>query len=143
MFPIQTQKTKTTQSKPTRPPDIVIGDSDFATLTALAESAGGPLADAADQLLTELDRALRVPDHALPEDRVRLYDWIAFQTGDGAARRVQLVRPEDADIAEGRVSVLTPVGAALIGLAPGKPIAFATPGGGLQTLTVLTTARGE
>ncbi|ESQ83212.1 hypothetical protein AEAC466_13250 [Asticcacaulis sp. AC466] len=138
MSPIQAQKPKTT-----RPPDIVIGDSDFATLTALAEGVGGPLADAADQLLTELDRARRVPDDALPHDRVRLYDWVEFQTGDGAARRVQLVRPEDADITEGRISVLTPVGAALIGLAPAKPIAFVTPGGGRQTLTVLTTARGE
>src|SRR3546814_10983915 len=44
--------------------------------------------------------------------------------GSGSRREVQLVYPENADIANGRISILTPVGAGLIGLSEGQTITW-------------------
>jgi regulator of nucleoside diphosphate kinase len=56
-------------------------------------------------------------------------------TGD--VRDVVLVYPHEADIALKRVSVLTPVGAALIGLSVGQAIAFETPSHQARSVTIL------
>ena len=55
----------------------------------------------------------------------------------GEVRDVVLVYPHDVDITLKRVSVLTPVGAALIGLSVGQSIEFQTPGHNNRSLTVL------
>jgi regulator of nucleoside diphosphate kinase len=47
------------------------------------------------------------------------------------------VYPEEADIARGKVSVLTPVGTALIGLQTGQSITWETPSGEVRQLTIL------
>jgi regulator of nucleoside diphosphate kinase len=57
------------------------------------------------------------------------------KTGD--VRDVVLVYPHEADISLKRISVLTPVGAALIGLSVGQVIEFQTPGHYTRSLTVL------
>ena len=55
----------------------------------------------------------------------------------GQTKEVVLVYPKDADIASGRISVTTPIGAALIGLSAGQAISFETPSGDSRSLTVL------
>jgi regulator of nucleoside diphosphate kinase len=55
----------------------------------------------------------------------------------GRERDVTLVYPQEADINVNRISVLAPVGAALIGLSLGQTIEFQTPGGEKRSLTVL------
>jgi regulator of nucleoside diphosphate kinase len=55
----------------------------------------------------------------------------------GEVRRVTLVYPDEADVSRGRISVLTPIGAALIGLSESQSIDFQPPSGGLRSLTVL------
>ena len=55
----------------------------------------------------------------------------------GQERRVTLVYPDEADLAAGRLSVLSPVGAALIGLSVGQSIEWETPSRGWRSLTVL------
>jgi regulator of nucleoside diphosphate kinase len=50
---------------------------------------------------------------------------------------ITLVLPHEADISRGRVSVLTPVGAALIGLSEGQRITFSMPWGQERTLAVV------
>ena len=51
---------------------------------------------------------------------------------------VTLVYPEHADISQRKVSVLTPVGTALIGLRTGDSIMWETPNGELRQLTVFS-----
>jgi regulator of nucleoside diphosphate kinase len=46
------------------------------------------------------------------------------------------VLPPEADISAGRISVLTPIGAALIGLSPGQSIDWETRDGRVGRLTV-------
>ena len=59
----------------------------------------------------------------------------------GKIQEIILVYPHDADIARRRVSVLTPVGAALLGLSVKQTISFRTRTGERRELTVLKVSR--
>jgi regulator of nucleoside diphosphate kinase len=61
---------------------------------------------------------------------------------DGQRRRVTLVYPTEADIAAGRISVLTPIGAALLGLAEGQSIDWTARDGRVRRLTIVEVERG-
>jgi regulator of nucleoside diphosphate kinase len=52
-------------------------------------------------------------------------------------RRATLVYPDEADLDAGRISVMTPIGAALIGLSVSQSIEWQTLSGGWRSLTVL------
>lgn len=117
-------------------PNIVLGKSDHGQLTLLALAGIGHSADAADDLLHELDRAKVVADPALPPDVVRMGSRVRFRTGRDE-RHVTLSYPAEADISARRISVLTPVGTALVGMRAGQSITFRTRDGRPQILTVL------
>jgi regulator of nucleoside diphosphate kinase len=55
----------------------------------------------------------------------------------GRVRDVQLVYPGEADPAKGRISILTPVGTAVIGLTEGQSFQWKDRGGKSKSLTVL------
>jgi regulator of nucleoside diphosphate kinase len=55
----------------------------------------------------------------------------------GQKRTVILVYPDEANVDAGKISILTPIGAALIGLSAGQSIEFQTPSGGWRSLTVI------
>jgi len=61
----------------------------------------------------------------------------------GKIRKVILVYPEDADISQRKISVLTPVGTALIGLSIGHSINWEAPGGDARQLTVLSVGEPQ
>lgn len=105
-------------------PRIVIGESEERRLNALATAAAltGRSESVARTLLAEIERADVVRDRDLPRDAVRMYSWVEFEIDGRDRRSVQLVYPGEADIERNRVSVLTPIGAALIGLSPGQTI---------------------
>jgi len=117
-------------------PSIAISQSDYDKLLRLGVTSGGPEAEAANDLLTELVRANNVPDDQVPSGLVRMGSTLSFRTDTGQERRVTLVFPQDADIAQGKVSVLTPVGAALIGLSVGQSINWTARDGRVHRLTV-------
>jgi regulator of nucleoside diphosphate kinase len=112
-------------------PDIVLGLADHRKLIELAMAGDGR-----DELLDELERARVLPETALPEDVVAMGSRVRYRTGDDE-HEVSLVYPAEADIAAGRISVLTPVGTALIGLRQGQSITWRTRDGRQQALTVL------
>ncbi|MGE0152965.1 MAG: nucleoside diphosphate kinase regulator [Reyranellaceae bacterium] len=122
-------------------PSIAICESDHDRLSQLAErsSAGNPAV--ADILFAELDRARVVPDGELAPSVVRMGSKLRYRTDAGGSRAVQLVYPPEADIDAGRISILTPIGAALIGLAPGQSIDWRTVDGRTQVLTVESVAQ--
>jgi regulator of nucleoside diphosphate kinase len=64
--------------------------------------------------------------------RVTFRDDVTLQV-----RAVTLVYPGEADVSQGKISVLTPVGAALIGLSVSQSIEWETQSGGRRSLTVL------
>jgi regulator of nucleoside diphosphate kinase len=123
-------------------PDIVLGAAEYRQLSALALT-GTDAPEDADWLLHELERALIVPDDTVPDDVVRMNSTVLFRMLDGDEHSVQLVFPRDANITARRVSVLTPVGAALIGLRAGQSITVITRDGRKQVLTVLSVKQPE
>jgi regulator of nucleoside diphosphate kinase len=126
----------TMTSSLTLSPPIVLATSDHNELARLALAGTGHSSDAADDLLHELDRARIVADPELPSDIVRMGSRVRFRIGRDE-RQVVLAYPADADIAARRISVLTPVGTALIGLRKGQSISFRARDGRPQMLTVL------
>ncbi|HEX7012823.1 MAG TPA: nucleoside diphosphate kinase regulator [Steroidobacteraceae bacterium] len=124
-------------------PRIVIAASEHARLTELAEKAMKSGSPVAEFLAEELSRAHIVPDDACSPHVVRMGSQVTYS--DDVARRVHkitVVYPWDADIDKNRVSVLTPVGAALIGLSPAQSIQWPNPDGRMGSLTVLEVKAG-
>jgi regulator of nucleoside diphosphate kinase len=121
-------------------PDIVIRAADEDRLAAMATSLLDSKPELAEHLLGELARARLASGDALPADTVQMGSTLTYEA-DGRQRRVTLVYPQDADIAAGRVSVLTPIGAALLGLAEGQSIEWTARDGRRQRLTVVAVER--
>jgi regulator of nucleoside diphosphate kinase len=118
-------------------PEIVVGQAEHRQLVSLALTGTSHSAEDADRLLFELDRARLVPDGALPAGVVRMRSVVRYRAHAGEERLVTLVYPGEADISSGRVSILTPVGAALIGLREGQSITYLARDGRRQALTIL------
>lgn len=81
--------------------------------------------EAAQLLLDELERAEVVASGEMPDNVVTIGSQVTYCDEElGRIHSVRVVFPADADISQGRVSVLTPIGAALIGLAEGQRITW-------------------
>ena len=120
-----------------RPPIHVLAhESDLVAGLALTVEHRQPVVAA--MLLEEIERAeLHDPD-TMPADAVRLGSAISFMDERaGTVRSVQLVMPIDADIEEGRISILTPVGAALYGLRAGDAIDWPDLDGKERRITIV------
>ena len=100
-----------------RKPQITITQLDHEKLSRLAQSVATRAPDISEELLGELDRARIVTEARLPKDVVRMGSSLSYSTDTGEVRQVTLVFPAEADIAAGKISILTPIGTALIGLA--------------------------
>lgn len=122
-------------------PKIIISESDFSRLMGLAEDAPEKSAAVADQLMAELDRAKVVAPGKVPATVVQMGSSVEFESSDGHKRQVTLVYPGEADIAEGKISIMTPIGAALIGLSPAQVISFALRDNREQKITVLAVSK--
>ena len=106
-----------------RPP-IVIAEGEHDRLVTLALSALDRAPGAVD-LFTELSRAKVVAN--LPEQVVGVGSVATFEYDGSTYRDYELVDPHRADIAQQRISVLTPVGAMLLGLSAGQSIEWTGP----------------
>lgn len=118
-----------------RKPAIVMTRLDHERLSRLVGTVAAENSPVADELFAELDRA-RIVAGRLPAGTVGMGSTLRFTTDAGEDRTVTLVYPADADIATGRISVLTPIGAALIGLSVGQSIDWTARDGRSHRLTV-------
>lgn len=118
-------------------PHITVTARDYEQLTGLARAAESRAPDVAAVLVEELERAQIVAD-GYPEKTVHMGCTVAFRDDTtGKVQTVSLVYPAEADISQGRISVLTPIGAALIGVREGDSITWETRAGEIRRLTVL------
>jgi regulator of nucleoside diphosphate kinase len=119
-------------------PDIVISNDDHHRLLNIAEAAANRRSSVAEYLLEELTRATICNAAQDCAPGVRMGSFVEFRDDKtGRVRSVQLVYPAEADPLHDRISVLTPIGAALIGLSEGQSIEWQTRAGEWKTLTVL------
>lgn len=124
-------------------PGIVLADREHASLMGLASEAEHRLPGVGEALLAELDRAEVVAETELPANVVRMGSRVVFRSDDGHEREITLVYPAKADIAENRISVMTPIGAALIGMKEGASINWTARDGREHRLTVLSVVQGD
>jgi regulator of nucleoside diphosphate kinase len=118
-------------------PPLIVSNLEHPKLVTLAELAARTNPAVAEQLLAEMDRAMLVEHHAMPPQVVRMGSIVDFRSNSSQSGRVTLVYPHEADIAFNNVSVLTPIGAALIGLSVGQSITWITSDGRERELTIL------
>lgn len=124
-----------------RRPPITVSQEDFDRLYALAEAAADRQPEVAENLLGELDRAKVVPAGKSRNGTVAMGSRVTFEDEvTGKVQTVVLVYPGEADIAEGRISILTPIGVALIGLSAGQSISWETRAGERRQLKVHAVA---
>lgn len=117
-------------------PAITVSERDHRIVSGLARSALDRIPAVAEVLLDEMDRARIVPEARRPADVIGLGSEVDYVSETGQPRTVRLVMPAEADIDAGRISILTPVGAALIGLSPGQSFDWTGPAGHRHRLTV-------
>ena len=115
-----------TSAMPVARPKLIIDERAYPRLLALAERARAQAPELADRLIEEIERADLRPSSEMPGDVVTLGSEVTFRQ-DERTQTVHIVAPEDADIERRRISVLTPVGAALLGLAVGQKISWEMP----------------
>ncbi len=110
---------------------IVLTPSDLERLQRLVDQNGaGRNSELAEMLEVELASAEVVPPEQLSADVVTMNSTVIFEDEEtGERREVTLCYPQDASGKEGRISVLAPVGSALIGLSVGDTIEWAVPNG--------------
>lgn len=136
--PAATTPAKPTARQRTRRPRIVICADDLAHIEALAEGAMERNPTLADRLLDELGRARIVAAAKMPANVIGIGSSVTYRDETtGQERTVTLVYPEDADIAERRISVMTPIGVALLGLAEGAGFHWDTRDHQRRMLTVI------
>lgn len=125
------QKFNSLKSKP----DIVISTQDYRRLSNLLAAQGHRFAEAAFALQAELDRARIVP--IVPPHVVQMGSTVEFRSDVAPQKPVTLVFPQEADISAARISILTPIGAALIGLSPGQSIHWKARDSAVRELAVI------
>ncbi len=108
-------------------PSLVISAADRDRLLPVIDQHDSPAAEA---LEAELLRATIVPPEEVPADVVTLHGDVVYEDlSTGQRRTVRVVLPREADPRRGWISVLAPVGSALLGLRVGQEIDWPLPGG--------------
>jgi regulator of nucleoside diphosphate kinase len=111
---------------------VVIPSQDFIVLRQLG----------CEKLEAELDRADVLHAADVPNDVVTMHSRVRYlDETTGERRSVTLVYPHETDVASGRISVLAPVGSALLGLSEGQTIDWEFPHGARRRLRVEEVVR--
>jgi regulator of nucleoside diphosphate kinase len=117
-------------------PQSVITAADYDRLVELVAAAGSVMPELAFYLQQELDRATIAADvdplTVQMGSLVRFHDRESDRTHD-----IQLVYPPESSLADGRLSVLTPVGSALLGQQAGTVTQYQDAVGRTKTLAIL------
>lgn len=131
----------TAKTKAPARPAITVTAADHAMLSRIADGAADTMPDLAEELGRELDRARILSEGRVSASHVRVGSAVRYRDeSTGRDTSVTLVWPEEADIEQGRVSVMTPIGVALIGMAAERSIDWTTRSGEVKRLTVVSVA---
>ena len=118
-------------------PPIVVSSLDMERLEALLDSLPSAQAGTREALLEELARADLVEPQDMPLDVVTMNSRVRFVMGNASDEfDMSLAYPKDVNGAPDKLSVLTPVGNALLGLRVGDSIDWTRPDGARFEVTV-------
>ncbi len=112
------------------PPSITVSSHDVDRLDAMLESPAIAQSPAGQALAQELNRATVMAPEQMPEGIVMMHSRVECEDElHGDKHVLTLVYPREANVDEGKVSILAPVGTALLGLAVGQSMDWDAPGG--------------
>jgi regulator of nucleoside diphosphate kinase len=122
----------------TSKPHVIISSVDLERIEALLEELPANAFPGRAALEAELGRAeIREPND-MPPSVVTMNSTVRFaMLPNGEAFQLSLVYPKDVDGSSDRISILAPVGSALLGLAAGEEIEWPAPGGGAVRVKIL------
>ena len=126
-----------TEAKPKRP-DITVSTDDLERLEGLLGELRSGAPEIADGLRSELDRARIVEPSEVPQGVVTMNSTVRF-TDEESGKEFQrtLCYPEEVTGGEDQVSILAPLGSALLGLSVGQRIDWPVPGGRMARIRIL------
>ena len=118
--------------------DIVLTATDERRLAQLLQAKANELERGTLELLeAELQRATIVDSSQIPDDVVTMNSVVSFEDLEtGQPSEVTLVYPSASSGTGGKVSILAPIGSALLGLSVGESIVWPVPGGRSRRLRV-------
>lgn len=117
---------------------VILSEEDHRLLAALTENVSAQGNKQEMTLSYELSRAKVLKEEKMPENVVRLNSNVSVKDLDSKREmRFTIVMPQMADLNQNKISVLTPMGSALIGLSVGDTIAWKMPAG-IRNLKVLS-----
>jgi regulator of nucleoside diphosphate kinase len=122
----------------TAKPPIHISETDYALIASHAMRLETTAPELARMLLDEIDRAEVYSRNDLPQDVATLGSAVTFvDESTGVQRRVQIVLPADANMERGALSIISQVGAGLVGLRAGQSIEWPYPDGRPRPLRIV------
>jgi regulator of nucleoside diphosphate kinase len=121
-----------------RKPAIIVSSLDFERLEALLDSLPPNSFPEAELLAAELDRARKLDPQKMPADVVTMNSRVRFAVEpSGKEYELTLVYPKAIDESAGKISILAPVGSALLGLSVGQEIEWPAPGGNIVRVRII------
>jgi regulator of nucleoside diphosphate kinase len=112
---------------------ITISERDAARLRQLVQVCAPSKTEHIQRLKAELDRARIVPGPELPANVIAMNSTAELEDlEDGEILTFTLVFPENADVAAGRISILAPLGMAMLGFKAGDEFEWPVPSGTLR-----------
>lgn len=119
-------------------PEIIVSNNDLERLEGLLSKPPTRNRSDLDGLRAELERARIVETDELPANVIAINRRARFrELHSGREYELTLAWPHEADAAQGRISIFSPAGSALLGLAAGQVIDWQTPEGHAIQLSVL------
>ena len=120
-----------------RKPQIILSSLDVDRIEALLAAMPTSVFPGKAELQAELDRADVVATEEIPANVVTMNSTVQFAIAEtGKEFRLTLVYPRDMDGSADKISILAPVGGALLGLSVGDELAWPGPGGKPMTVRV-------
>ena len=118
-------------------PNIVISSLDLERLETLLDSLSSAAFPGKSELEAELARAEIVNPEAMPGTVVTMNSKVRFKVASSDEEfSLSLVYPRDVDASNDKISVLAPVGSALLGLSQGDEIEWPVPGGSMLNVRI-------
>ncbi len=118
-------------------PGIILTSLDLDRLETILDALPEETFPGKKELLAELDRAEVVEPEDVPSDVVTMNSKVRFVLESGGEFCLTLVYPQDVDGSTERISILAPVGSALLGLSAGEQIEWPRPGGGVMKVRLM------
>lgn len=124
---------------------IVISSLDAERLQRIIDTLPLDASAAGERLEEELVRAKIVAPHLIPPTVVTMNSTVRFKVDSSNEEiTMTLVYPKDVDVAQNKISILAPVGSAMLGLAQGAELEWPKPGAGtLRVRIVEVTSQPE